>query len=285
MHRSTWITLPRVRSGSVLLAVLLVLVPAAVRGRTAVDADTVTRRLRDAVYNHELDTGGYYGLRREILLEVEETITDPAEAARARALAHYYIGRWHQAIKTREMMVEYAEELRADRLLRLRRYYTEREEAMAAYLLARNECRQLLEIRPDAESHRLYGEILGQMLFLGDAGDAISIGGKARRNVSRALELNPNLVKAMIQEASRLAYTPLTFGGNPEEAREAFRLILRQGVSDPEDLFNIYGGFAMAAFAEGEDAESQSWFLEASAVYPGNIFASGMADYLGGSLK
>ena len=51
-------------------------------------------------------------------------------------------------------------------------------------------------------------------------------------------------------------------------------------ILDNEDLFNIYGGFAMAAFMEENDEASLSWFEEALKIYPQNIFAAGMAAYL-----
>ena len=82
-----------------------------------------------------------------------------------------------------------------------------------------------------------------------------------------------------------MAYTPISYGGNPEKARQAYREILRQDVSDSEDLFNIYGGFAMAAFAEENDSEALAWFEEALTIFPGNVFASGMADYVRSSAE
>ena len=59
-----------------------------------------------------------------------------------------------------------------------------------------------------------------------------------------------------------------------------YRTILSSGGTDKEDLFNIYSGFAMAAFMEDRDDEAVSWFHEASMIYPGNIFSAGMAEYL-----
>lgn len=275
----------RVRYGLVLLLLVCTLSPIQAQDASQTDAETVTRLLRDAVYNHELSTEEIHLLHGEIMKRIETELSDPAENMRGKVLTHYYLGRWHQAIKTRPEMVAYAERLRAERLLSLRKFYTESDQAMDAYRDARRECESLMEIRPDAEAHRLYGEILGQMLFLGDVGDLMSIGGKARKNVKEALELDPHHVKAMIQEASRLAYTPISYGGNPDKAREAYRAIFRENIQDPEDLFNIYGGFAMAAFAEHEDEEALSWFEEASAIFPGNIFAAGMADYLRGATE
>ena len=282
MHRLNRGSTLRSLLGPVLAAFMAVLAAASAAAGDRTEADAVTLPLREAVYAHALDEAGVYALHANTLERIGVEVSDGIEAHRARALAHYYLGRWHQAIKTRAEMVEYATVLRKERYLALRRFYLERDQAMAAYRNARAEAETYLASRPDAEAHRLYGEILGQMLFLGDAGDVMSIGRKARKNVKAALELDPTLPKALIQEASRMAYTPLSYGGDPQDARALYREILRGGVDDREDLFNIYGGFGMAAFAEFKDEEALSWFEEAAAVYPGNVFAAGMADYLRG---
>jgi hypothetical protein len=244
--------------------------------------------LRDAVYGHSADEEGIRSLHEAALARIRHNTRNPEESSYAAALVHYYLGRYYQALKTTEEMGSYAADLRSGRYLALRKYYTERDAAMDAYRAARTEAEKYLAAaaaagtgsRTGAEAYRLYGEILGQMLFLGGAADVLEIGGKAKKNVERALELDPGLVKARIQEASRLAYSPDRWGGDPAAARTLYRDILRQGGTDREDLFNIYGGFAMAAFMEGSDAESAAWFEEALLVYPGSVFAAGMRNYL-----
>ncbi|MDF1568412.1 MAG: hypothetical protein RQ801_00615 [Spirochaetaceae bacterium] len=241
--------------------------------------------LRDAVYGHTLDETQIRALHKVTLERISIEIEETENGCYARALANYFLGRFYQALKTRGEMAAYAAELRAGRYLALKGYYHERDSAMAAYRAAKKDAECYVELAPGAEAHRLYGEILGQMLFLGDIGDIIGIGTKARKNVQIALEIDPSLTKARIQEASRLAYSPTRYGGDPDEARNMYRSILRDGGVDREDLFNIYGGFAMASFMEEEDEEALSWFEEALDIYPGNIFSAGMADFLRGELK
>lgn len=243
-------------------------------------ADSIVAPLRDAVYNHTLAEPEIRSLHQSTLIRIAGEITAESEAIRAEAITYYYLGRYYQAIKTREKMMAYAEDLRNGKYLTLRKYYEDRIAALEAYTKARTAAEAYLKLVPGAESHSLYGEILGQMIFLGNAFQALSIGPKARKHVKTALELDPGHIKALIQEASRLAYSPSSYGGNPEKARTLYREILRSGEMGRENIFNIYGGFAMAAFMEGRDEEAASWFSEASLQYPGNVFAAGMLDYL-----
>jgi len=236
-------------------------------------AYTITAPLRNAVYNNSLSESEIHSMFRSTLDSMDSS-------GPGKALTWYYLGRYYQAVETREAMAAYVGDLRKGRYLALRKYYTRREEALNAYRNARTAAENYLEFAPSAEAHSLLGEILGQMLFLGSAGQALAIGPKARKQVKIALELNPNYPRALIQEASRLAYSPSIYGGNPEDARALYRRILRQGGLSREDEFNVYGGFAMASFMEGDYSQALSWFTEALTLYPGNIFALGMADYL-----
>jgi len=243
-------------------------------------ADTIIAPFRNAVYTHALNESEARQFYRVTLTQINSADLSGAERERGKALAGYYLGRYYQAIKTTDEMVSYAGELRRGRYLALRKYYTEREAALEAYRVARTAAENYLNLDPGASSHSLLGEILGQMLFLGNAAQALSIGPKARKHVKTALSLDPDYRKAQIQEASRLAYSPKAYGGNPDEARALYRSILRGGVDDREDEFNIYGGFAMAAFMEGQDDQALSWFNEALKIFPGNIFVLGMRDFL-----
>ena len=280
MHRTIQGTLPLGFLGLIFALTLSLAVPQIAAGAEYHAADSIIVPLRDAVYNHALTEPEIRNLHQSTLVRIAVEITAESEAIRAEAIAHYYLGRYYQAIKTREEMMAYAEDIRNGKYLALRKYYEDRDAALEAYTEARSAAESYLMLVPGAESHRLYGEILGQMLFLGNAVQALSIGPKARKHVKKALELDPDHIKALIQEASRLAYSPSSYGGNPDKARTLYRGILRSGTADREDIFNIYGGFAMAAFMEGHDEEAASWFSEASLQYPGNVFAAGMLDYL-----
>jgi len=280
MHRTIQGTLPLGFLGLVFALILQMTALESAAGTEFDTANSITAPLRDAVYNHSLSESEIRSLYRSSLARIESEISSVTLVLHTEALTHYYLGRYYQAIKTRNEMIAYAEDLRNHKYLALRKYYTDRDAALAAYNLARSAAESYLELKPGAEAHSLYGEILGQMLFLGTAGQALSIGPKARKHVKTALELDSHHIKALIQEASRLAYSPSNYGGDPEGARNLYREILRIGSVDKEDLFNIYGGFAMAAFMEGHDDESISWFNEASMLYPGNVFVSGMTGFL-----
>ena len=230
---------------------------------------------RDAVYNHTLSDTTAIQMHTEILADINR-LDDEASRFRGTALAYYYLGRYFHAIETPAQMVSYAEDLRKNRFLALRNYYTRSEKALAAYRSAIGPAEEYFRLNETAESHRVLGEIQGQMLFLGTVAEALSLGPKARRHVNAAREMDPGNIKALIQEASRFAYTPPAYGGNPDAARELYREALRNGNGDTEDLFNIYGGFAMASFQEQNDRDAINWWNEALEIYPGNVFAGGM---------
>lgn len=268
-----------------LLTAAALTVPFVASAETNSSVTVVVEPLRDAVYGHTLNETQIRALHQVTLERIAVEIETTEDECYARALANYYLGRFYQALKTRRKMAAYAADLRAGRYLALKGYYQERDSAMAAYREARIDAECYLKFVPGAEAHRLYGEILGQMLFLGDIGDVFEIGTKARKNVRIALDIDPSLTKARIQEASRLAYSPARYGGDPDEARKMYRRILRDGEVDREDLFNIYGGFAMASFMEEQDEDALYWFEEALDIYPGNVFSAGMADFIRGGLK
>ncbi len=280
MHPTIRGTLPLGFPVLVTAVILFSAVPHFAAAEECISAVTIITPFRDAVYNHSLSKIGVRQSYQTTLADISSSNLNLWETEHARALAAYYLGRYYQAVQTREEMEAYAGDLHKGRYLALRKYYTQREAALEAYREARIAAENYLELNPGAESHSLLGEILGQMLFLGSAGQALAIGPKARKQVKKALKLNPDYMKALIQEASRLAYSPPAYGGNPDKARELYRRILREGVRDREDEFNIYGGFAMAAFMEKDDEQALSWFREALNLYPGNIFVLGMMDFL-----
>jgi len=269
--------------GFPVLVIAIILILSAPQSSAADSPDiayTATAPFRDAVYNQFLSEPEIRRMYRTTMTGITSLGLGETETEYGKALTSYYLGRYYQAIETREAMAAYAGDLRKKRYLALRKYYTRREESLSAYREARTAAENYLELNPSAEAHSLLGEILGQMLFLGTAGQALSIGPKARKQVKISLELDPDYPRALIQEASRLAYSPSVYGGNPEDARALYRRILRQGKLSREDEFNVYGGFAMASFMEGDDEQAISWFTEALNLYPGNIFALGMIDYL-----
>ena len=280
MHRTIRGTLPLGFPVLVTAVILFSAVPRFAAAGEVISAETIITPFRDAVYNHSLSETEARQSYQATLADISSSNLNLYETEHARALAAYYLGRYYQAVKTREEMAAYAGDLRKGRYLALRKYYTEREAALDAYREARIAAEKYLELNPGAESHSLLGEILGQMLFLGSAGQALTIGPKARKQVKKALEMKPDYKKALIQEASRLAYSPSAYGGNPDKARELYRRILREGIWDREDEFNIYGGFAMASFMEKDDERALSWFREALNLYPENIFVLGMMDFI-----
>ncbi len=280
MHRTIRGTLPLGFPVLVTAVILFFAVPHSTAAEEVNSAETIITPFRDAIYNHSLSEAEIRQSYQTTLTEISSSNLSLSETEHAKALGAYYLGRYYQAVKTREEMAAYAGDLRKGRYLALRKYYTEREAALDAYKEARTAAESFLELNPGAESHSLLGEILGQMLFLGSGGQALAIGPKARKQVKTALDMKPDYQKALIQEASRLAYSPPAYGGNPDKARELYRRILRDGIRDREDEFNIYGGFAMAAFMEKDDAQALSWFREALNLYPGNIFVLGMMDFL-----
>ena len=119
--------------------------------------------LQDAVYAQVLTAPEVERLYQTTLSGIDAVETTREEKLYLQALAHYYFGRSFQSLKNIEEMTAYAADLRAGRYLRLRDYYTERSLAMDAYRKARTAAEAYLEKVSDAEAHRLYGEILGQI--------------------------------------------------------------------------------------------------------------------------
>jgi tetratricopeptide (TPR) repeat protein len=279
MYRAIRGTLPLGFLGSVYVVIWLsspAVFAAALDGGKAI---SIVDPLRDAVYGQLLDEDGMTDLHKSTVARLKSEIEDDVERLHARILSDYYRGRFYQDIRSTDEMLSYAADIRAGRYLAVRRYYNRREPALESYRAALTGAETFLGSRPDAEAHRLYGEILGQMVFLGTVADAIFLGPKALKHVETARQLDPTHLKALIQEASRYAYSPAIYGGDPEKSRDLFREALRYGGGDREDRFNIYGGFAMAAFMEEDDPESLYWFERALQIFPGNAFAAGMAAF------
>ncbi len=119
MHRTIQGTLPLGFLGLV-FALILQMTAVQIAVGTEFDiANSITAPLRDAVYSHSLSEPEIRSLYRSSLARIESEVFSVALILHTEALTHYYLGRYYQAIKNRNEMIAYAEDLRNHKYLAL----------------------------------------------------------------------------------------------------------------------------------------------------------------------
>ncbi|OQB97155.1 MAG: Tetratricopeptide repeat protein [Spirochaetes bacterium ADurb.Bin110] len=118
-------------------------------------------------------------------------------------------------------------------------------------------------------------EPLGELSILKDLGFLIKNGPKVGQYASKALELDPKNIKALILKASALAYPPPIWGGDYKKALEMYASVLsiaKNGL--PKDvLFDLRVGIA-TAYSNLNLSENAAWWFDAALeIYPKNPYA------------
>ncbi len=250
---------------------------------------------RDAVYLQEESDRVLYDRYQDLNREIESAGIPKADLLFFSAETEYYMGRAFQSFDDIDTVINHYKDTREGKFFSLKKYYSKRKETLRHYEKSRAFLDEYLKISEDSRGNRLYGEVLGQMILLNNFGFLLKNGPQIPKYTERALELDPENIKARIMEAGEKIYSPRLFGGNPQRGIDMFLALLdgRGGNDagtygrsessndhspDREDLFNIYSGIGYAYTALENNDDALLWFKKALRVYPGNVFARGMIE-------
>jgi tetratricopeptide (TPR) repeat protein len=266
----------RITGAAVFFSVLYLLLP--VSGTSA--EEPAVAEFRDQVYRQQLDDEQLYRLYLSAVDRLGETAEETAGRVFSLAEAAYYMGRAYHSFDDPDTVIAHYNDTVRGKWHSLRDYYSARENALEMYTRAHRLAERYLRLSFDSRGCRLYAEVAGQMVLLNDIGFLIKTGPQIRKYIEKAIELDPSNTKARILYAGEKIYTPRLFGGNPKEGIEMLLEIDTSCERDREDRFNIYSGIGYAYAALGERNQARRWFLRAGEVYPGNVFAKGMAEVM-----
>lgn len=241
------------------------------------------RSFRDEVYMQKKADDELFDQYISVKAFLESTNIPQHDKLFYSAELEYYMGRAYQSFDTLKTVVDHYNASRDGKYLSLRQYYTKPKETLKLYGNVRAYLDRYLELSPDSGGHRLYGEVLGQIILLEDFGFLLKHGPTIPDYIETSLALDPDNVKARILEAGEKIYSPRLFGGNPNKGIDMLLSLLDGGITnghgpDREDLFNIYSGIGYAYAVLGKNNDALLWFRKALRIYPGNVFARGMIE-------
>jgi tetratricopeptide (TPR) repeat protein len=142
------------------------------------------------------------------------------------------------------------------------------QEALPYYLTAEHIAQKLTGHAPDfSEGYRLLGEAQMRIISLKGWLQALTHAQTAKRNLERALELDPQNAEAHLALGVYYLYAPALFGGNLERALSEFRES-EALTSDETVRFLSYRWRGVAYAKLGEAAEAREAFQNALTIYP-----------------
>jgi tetratricopeptide (TPR) repeat protein len=142
------------------------------------------------------------------------------------------------------------------------------QEALPYYLTAEQIAQKLTELAPDlSDGYRLLGETQMRIISLKGWLQALTHAQIAKRNLERALELNPQNAEAHLALGVYYLYAPALFGGNLERALSKFTESAAL-TSDETVRFLSYRWRGVAYAKLGKTAEAREAFQKALAIYP-----------------
>ncbi len=212
----------------------------------------IFRQIRDGVYNgapsEALESQATY-----LLKEVDAFPGAEPEKLLIRARIDYYIGRSWNDHKNKKTAIPWYEQAIAS--------------AQALIKLEGETPRALIA----------YAEPLGELSILKDVAFLVLNGPKVGQSAAKVLMSDPDNVRALLLQASALAYPPPIWGGNYKKALESYAHILNSAPSTglPADvLFDIRVGIA-TAYLNLKYSDNARWWLNAAReLYPNNLYAN-----------
>ncbi len=142
------------------------------------------------------------------------------------------------------------------------------QEALPYYLTAEQIAQTLTERAPHlSDGYRLLGESQMRIISLKGWLQALTHAQTAKRNLERALELDPQNAEAHLALGVYYLYAPALFGGNLERALDKFRESAAL-TSDETVRFLSYRWQGVAYAKLGKTAEARAAFQRALAIYP-----------------
>jgi tetratricopeptide (TPR) repeat protein len=121
----------------------------------------------------------------------------------------------------------------------------------------------------NAEFHRLFGAICGQVIPGNPIFGALKYGQCARDEINRALQIDSRLALAYVSQGVGNYYLPESMGGGPNMALQDFD----KAISVDPKLAEAYLWKGIALKKQNRNAEARQFFQQALAINPNRLWA------------
>jgi tetratricopeptide (TPR) repeat protein len=123
-----------------------------------------------------------------------------------------------------------------------------------------------------SDGYRLLADIQAQLLMFNGMSYKMRYGPLVREYAEKALELDPDNIKAKLNLALYYKNAPAIAGGSEKTARKILHDVERAGSLEKLDAFSVYVWLGIS-YAEGEDASTaRSYIDQALEIFPGNTW-------------
>src|SRR5688572_18418772 len=130
-----------------------------------------------------------------------------------------------------------------------------------------------------ADAHRLWGDTLGHLIRYKGMPFAIMKGSDARKQVQRALEIDPKSSEAWLASGRSYFYTPRSFGGDLGQAVSSFRKAVELATG-PHQKFMGYVWLAQGVTKQEKVDEARELLGSALEIYPNSDWARSLREGL-----
>ncbi len=126
-----------------------------------------------------------------------------------------------------------------------------------------------------SDAHRLIGDVIGRLIEYKGWRFAASNGPKAKAELERALQLDPQNAMAHLALGQWYFFTPGIFGGNLDKALQAFTQALELA-RDEHEKFLAYVWLGQALGKRKETEKAREHFQKALTIYPNSGWAKSL---------
>jgi len=148
----------------------------------------------------------------------------------------------------------------------------QKKEARDSIEISLNQARQAMEISPDIYS---YLRVIDASAFYGIINGVptlISMRNELNNDIEKAMGLDPDNPRLVLQSSQQMIFAPRLFGGNPEEAAR----ILKKNEERLDQLsemlrFETLSSLAQCWMKLKEETKALDYAEKALAIYPGNL--------------
>ena len=123
-----------------------------------------------------------------------------------------------------------------------------------------------------ADAHRLVGEAIMRLIDYEGSGFAMTMSGRAKAEVERAIRLDPEDAPAHLALGQWYHFAPRMVGGNRRKALRLFEKALERAATDHE-RFLAHVWLGRALLGAGEPKKAQAHLEKALMIYPNSVWA------------
>ncbi|MFW5694629.1 MAG: tetratricopeptide repeat protein [Alkalispirochaeta sp.] len=134
-----------------------------------------------------------------------------------------------------------------------------------------------------SEGLRVQADLHAQMMFARGMFYMVRFGSEARRQAMRAMELDPDNIRARITVAGFYLNAPRVAGGDPEEGVAILEQALSTNPSNESLSFLILGLLAQTYIDDGDESTAESYLRRAAEIYPTSPWIAELHDRIASS--